>query len=66
MLVKPALGIGDLLILKMYEINNNKKISTIIISEKFVETYREHPKKYIIFLNIFIHNLFENITIEYK
>jgi hypothetical protein len=66
MKIKPAIGIGDLLILKMYKINNNIKINTIIISEKFVQTYRSHPKKYIEFLNIFIHNLFENITIQYE
>jgi hypothetical protein len=62
--IKPKLGIGDLLILKI--INKTKKIDKIIVSTGLINEYRLEPKKYLNFLNIFIEKLFDNPEITYE
>ena len=63
-IIKPRLGIGDLLIIKM--IYKSKKIDKIIISNDLVKCYRLEPEKYLNFLYIFIKNLFNNPEIIYE
>ena len=48
--ILPALGIGDLLILKMHLLSNNLKINIFNINKKIINEYRLEPDKYIIFL----------------
>jgi hypothetical protein len=60
--IKPRLGLGDLLIIKMIY---KSKINKIIISKKLIYDYRLEPEKYIIFLNKFIKNLFNDIELIY-
>jgi hypothetical protein len=66
MKITPALGIGDLLLLKMYVNTNNINIDTIIISTKLIKEYRNYPEKMKLFNVNFINNLFHNIKIEFS
>jgi hypothetical protein len=65
--ITPALGIGDLLILKMRQISNNIKINQINVSCQLINEYRKYPEKYLLFIKNFIKLLFteSNIFISY-
>lgn len=62
-IIKPKLGIGDLLIIKM--IYKSKHFDRIIISKRLLNMYRLNPDNYIIFLNKFIKKLFPGTELVY-
>jgi hypothetical protein len=62
--ITPALGIGDLLIWKMYSLYENKDIHTLNVSLKIINTYRTHPKEYLDFIIYLINKLFDNCNIN--
>ena len=63
--ILPALGIGDLLILKMHLLSNNLKINIFNINKKIINEYRLEPDKYIIFLEYLLNKLFPNLNKTY-
>lgn len=58
MIIVPNLGIGDIIIWKIYSHYYNIEIDTIYIKQKIVETYRSHPKEYMEFINYLFSKLF--------
>jgi hypothetical protein len=64
MIIKPHLGIGDLLILRMKEISNNLNITHININKKLIEKYSSNYNTKINFVTKFIMFLFPNVTID--
>lgn len=56
--ITPALGIGDLLILKMKQLTNNLCINQINISCKLIKDYRKYPEKSLDFIHKFIKLMF--------
>jgi hypothetical protein len=59
----PPLGIGDLLLLKMYEKSNNIIINEIIISINIIKEYRLNYENYLYFITEFIKKLFNNCIV---
>lgn len=66
--VKPALGIGDLLSLKMYGISNNIIFNEFIINTYIIKWGRSNFDNSVKFLTSLINNLFNNpkITLTYE
>lgn len=60
----PALGIGDLLIWKMFFHYENIRLAKITILTDIINTYRTHPIEYRNFINYLINKLFGNISIR--
>lgn len=58
--IEPALGIGDLLTLKMYEVSNNIVFNKFIINIWLIEYHRINYINYITFIIKFINRLFNN------
>jgi hypothetical protein len=56
--ITPALGIGDLLVLKMKQLTNNLCISQINISCNLIKDNRKYPEKSLEFINNFIKLMF--------
>ena len=65
MIIQPALGIGDLLTIKLYCLENNISIDEIKISIPLLNQYKLHPEQNIKFLEKFIKNLLK-IYLIYK
>lgn len=65
--ITPALGIGDLLVIKMNELTTKTIINNINIVFNVLKTYRVNPNKNLVFLCKFIQWLFPDaaITIDY-
>lgn len=61
--ITPALGIGDLLILKMKQISNHMTINQINVSRQLLLKYRKYPEKSLEFIKKFIALLFPETTI---
>jgi alpha(1,3/1,4) fucosyltransferase len=63
--ISPALGIGDLLTLKMYEMSNNITFNDFIINVYIIKFYKINADNNIIFITNLINNLFNNPKITY-
>jgi hypothetical protein len=62
--ISPALGIGDLLIIKMKELSNNLNIKIIHVSTQLVFQYKMNPDQYLHFLDNLIPLLFPNVELN--
>jgi hypothetical protein len=63
--IAPYLGIGDILIWKIYSYYENIDIKQIIISLDNIYIYRTHPTEYLDFIQYLINKLFMNVPIKY-
>jgi len=62
--IAPYLGIGDILIWKIYSYCENVDIKKINISLDLINTYRTHPIEYLDFIKYLINKLFNNVDIK--
>lgn len=63
--ITPSLGLGDLILWKMVQLNTSIPISTIIINESIINKYRINNKNYKEYISKFIKNLFPSVNIQY-
>jgi hypothetical protein len=63
--ISPALGIGDLLIIKMKELSNNLDIKIINVAIQLVFQYKMNPDQYLKFLDNLLPLLFPNAELNH-
>lgn len=62
--VIPCLGIGDLLLLKMVDLEHHLNIKKIHLSKPLIKSYRKYPDRTIGFLNKFLTNVFPAVEVD--
>lgn len=62
--ITPCVGIGDLLIYKMIDMNKSLNLKKINISKQLANTYRKYPDRFICFITKLINCLFPNVNVS--
>lgn len=65
MKLRPILGIGDLLILKMRTRSANIQVDSVNVMTIIAHTYRKHSETYLRFLEVFLPRLFPGAIVEF-